>query len=103
MSISITTLENIADVSLGYKSLQNQFFYLNQETVDTYGIEPEFLLPIMMMKDLDNSKFYQTYNKKQYLFYCKSDEHNIKGTGAYKYIRTMSDHAATEKKQSGKL
>ena len=31
-------LSSIAKVSLGYKSLQNNFFYLNQPTIDTFGV-----------------------------------------------------------------
>jgi hypothetical protein len=29
-------LEALAQVSLGYKSLQNDFFYLNKDTIRTY-------------------------------------------------------------------
>ncbi len=42
-----TALQTVATVSLGYKSLQNNFFYVNAATASTYGIEKKFLIPML--------------------------------------------------------
>ena len=36
-------LSDLADVSLGYKSLQNAFFYVDSEAIRRFGIERRFL------------------------------------------------------------
>ena len=43
-------LSELSKVSLGFKSLQNSFFYVNQATIDTYRIEKRFLIPICATK-----------------------------------------------------
>lgn len=94
-------LSELAHASLGYKSLQNEFFYVGQHTIDTYGIEPQFLKPIYMLRDLKASRYQQDPDTRVWLFFCQEEERDLRGTGAYRYIQTMSDRAATKKKQSG--
>lgn len=95
-------LEELADVGLGFKSLQNDFFYVTGETVSTYGIEGRFLNPISTLKEFDPSKYQQAPIAEKMVFTCADAESNIKGTGALKYIRTMGRRAASKRKQSGK-
>jgi hypothetical protein len=97
-----TDLENIADVSLGYKSLQNTFFYVNKATIDTYGIEKKYLVRILMLKDMDVTGYYQTAASDQWLFACREKKSDLRGTGALRYIEAMADRSAVEKKQTGK-
>lgn len=97
-----TVLRNIADVSLGYKSLQNDFFYVNKATISTYGIEKKFLIPMLMLKDLDTSVYEQTPTPSLWLFACKEKRGDLRGTGAWRYIESMADRSAAEKKQTGK-
>jgi hypothetical protein len=97
-----TPLENIAVVSLGYKSLQNTFFYVNKATIDTFGIEKKYLVRILMLKDMDSAAYEQEAKSEQWLFACKDGRADLRGTGALKYIDSMAGRAATEKKQSGK-
>jgi hypothetical protein len=94
--------EAIATVSLGYKSLQNDFFYVNSATVDTYGIEMRFLVPILMLRDMDATAYYQKPDHKLWLFHCRENERDLRGTGALRYIEAMADVSAAEKKQTGK-
>lgn len=54
-----TRLEEIADVGSGYKSLQNDFYYLTRETAKTFQIERRFLSPIYMLGDLAAESFAQ--------------------------------------------
>lgn len=97
-----TALENIAAVSLGYKSLQNNFFYVNKATIDTYGIEKRYLVRILMMKDMDATTYEQDGKSDLWLFACKDSRADLRGTGALKYIEAMAGHSAAEKKQTGK-
>ncbi len=97
---NFVTLDEIADCHLGYKSLQNQFFYLNKDSIANYHIEKEFLKPIYQMADLDSDKFLQTAKPETHLFICNKPQSDIRGTGAFRYIRRMEDQTAAVKKQS---
>jgi hypothetical protein len=94
-------LSDVAHATLGYKSLQNDFFYVGKETIDTYGIEKQYLKPIFMLKDFDASGYLQTPEPRLWLFHCQDEEHDLRGTGAYRYIQTMADRAAAQRKQTG--
>lgn len=102
MKKMITTLDQVADVTLGYKSLQNSFYYLNSATIATFGIEDRYLVPISRLADLTASTFWQTPRETQKLFYCRDREADLRGTGAMRYIDAMAERAATDRKQSGK-
>lgn len=97
-----TQLGSIAAVSLGYKSLQNDFFYVNQATVDTYGIEKKYLMPMLMLKDLDSLTYKQNPQPKVWLFACRESRADLGGSGAWRYIEAMADRSAAKKKQAGK-
>ncbi len=97
-----TTLQKIANVSLGYKSLQNDFFYVNAATASTYGIEKKYLAPMLMLKDLDTSEYAQDPEPSLWLFVCRGKRADLRGTGAWRYIEAMADRSAAEKKQTGK-
>lgn len=95
-------LDDLAKVGLGYKSLQNDFYYVNDETVASYGIEQRFLKPILRLKDLDSAKYMQASRGKLWLFACELAEADLRGTGALRYIRAMASRPATVKKQGSK-
>ena len=95
-------LSKIADVSFGYKSLQNGFFYLNKATIDTYGVERKYLTPILKLRDMDTNAFHQSPSPTLWLFNCKEKRADLRGTGALKYIDAMAGRSAREKKQTGK-
>jgi hypothetical protein len=97
-------LQKIAQASLGYKSLQNDFFYVNQAVIDTYGIEQDYLQPITLFKEMDGKKYLQNPSQTTWLFSCRKKESDLRGTGALRYIHAMSERPAAEKKQkqSGK-
>ncbi len=97
-----TDLHKVATVSLGYKSLQNDFFYVNKATIDTYGVEKKFLVPMLMLKDLDGASFEQKPAPSLWLFACREKRADLRGTGAFRYIEAMADHSAAKKKQTGK-
>lgn len=102
MKLGICTLGQLARVSLGFKSLQNQFFYVSKETVARYGIEKTYLKPIFRLGDLEANTYKQSTKPSLRVFYCKDKELDLHGTGALRYIRAMERVPAAEKKQSGK-
>ncbi len=90
----------IAKVGLGYKSLQNTFFYVSKDAADSYGIEDQFLETIFKMKNISGKRFFQKDLTGSLLFYCPLSEKDLKGTKALQYIRSMADRPAARKKQS---
>jgi hypothetical protein len=102
MKLQTCTLDQIAQVSLGYKSLQNHFFYVSPEVVDKFGIESKYLRHLYQLADLEANKFKQTKKPKLRVFYCKAQQQDLAGTGALKYIRAMEKIPATERKQTNK-
>ena len=97
---SSVSLGEVADVGIGFKSLQNDFFYVDNGVIATYGIEPRFLKPIFTLKDFDAGLHVQNPSAAQMVFTCSDAEADLKGTGALKYIRAMGRRAASQKKQS---
>ncbi|HEX8817285.1 MAG TPA: hypothetical protein VF753_17455 [Terriglobales bacterium] len=91
----------IASVGLGFKSLQNQFFYLTKATIKQFEIKKKYLRPIFKIGDLTNNKFLQDPKPTQWLFFCKEGEKDLAGTGALTYIHAMENVPATERKQTG--
>lgn len=100
--MTFVPLSSLGSVSLGFKSLQNTFFYVNKATICSHGIEARFLTPILMLRELDGHKFLQSPTPDHWLFNCREDKQDLRGTGARKYIEAMADRKAVEKKQSGK-
>lgn len=97
----ICTLSEIAEIGLGFKSLQNSFFYVTKDVIEAFGIEKKFLRPIFMMKDLKPESYFQPSKSSQWVFICRESEPDLKGTGALKYIREMAKRPAAKVKQSG--
>jgi hypothetical protein len=102
VKLSVCNLEDVAKVSLGFKSLQNQFFYVSRAEIKRYSIEKRFLQPIFQLGDLDADKYKQFVKPVQWVFYCKDKEADLRNTGALGYIRAMEKVPASEKKQGGK-
>src|SRR6266704_3836472 len=102
MKFATCSFDQVAKIGLGYKSLQNQFFYLSSETVHKYGIEARFLKPLYQLDDLDSGTYKQKVKPIIRVFYCKDIEKDLHGTGALKYIRAMENVPATARKQGSK-
>lgn len=95
-------LSELGKVSLGFKSLQNSFYYVNEATINTYGIESKYLTPILMRRAMDPRAYFQAPAPTQWLLNCRDKKGDLRGTGALKYIEAMADRSAAKKKQSGK-
>ncbi|MCX8147470.1 MAG: SAM-dependent methyltransferase, partial [Candidatus Woesearchaeota archaeon] len=84
----LTPLEKIAKVRFGIKTGINDFFYLSDEKVTHWGIEKEFLVPIVKsFKELDGIKVDKSLQTTFYLFKCNKDKKHLRGTSALKYIK----------------
>src|SRR5713101_2449718 len=95
-------LNDLGNVALGFKSLQNEFFYLSTSTIASYHVEGRFLRPTYRLKDVDSKRYLQKRAASLRLFYCPLDERDLRGTGALRYIRAMGRRPATAKKQGGR-
>jgi hypothetical protein len=89
------------DVALGYKTLMNDFFYLNQETIDTWSIEERFLKPMLRLSDLDPTAYRQAASGEVKLFFCAVEPGDLRGTGAGRYIEWAARQETGSKKQAG--
>lgn len=89
------------EVALGYKSLMNDFFYLDQQTIDDWSIEGRFLKPILRLSDLDSTAYMQPTSGEIKLFYCTVEPGDLRGTGAGRYIDWAARQETGAKKQSG--
>ncbi|MEW5821984.1 MAG: DNA methyltransferase [Cyanobacteriota bacterium] len=65
-------LEQIASVNFGIKSGANNFFYLNNDTINTWNIESEFLKPFLFsLKEVEKYEVDKN-NLKKFLFVCNN-------------------------------
>jgi type I restriction-modification system DNA methylase subunit len=84
----LVPLKKLAEVRFGIKTGINDFFYLTKEKVRHWGIEDEFLVPIIKsFKEIDRIKIDSSLQTSLYLFRCNKDRKQLRGTNALKYIR----------------
>ena len=83
-NVYMQSLDNIIKYSYGLKTGVVDFFYLDNEKINSFGIESQYLKPIITSsRDIDG--YIASANKK--IFWCKESLENIRGTGAEKYIK----------------
>lgn len=85
----LVPLSSVADVRRGFTTGCNEFFYLTKEDVEKWGIEDEFLKPVFRTP----RDYYCIRIEKSdaWLFWCKKDESELKGTAALEYINHGRD------------
>jgi type I restriction-modification system DNA methylase subunit len=84
----LVPLKKVADVRRGYTTGINEFFYLDKEKIKHWGIEKEFLVPIVKsFKELDKIKVDKKLKTNFYLFKCSKEKKSLRGTNALKYIK----------------
>ena len=82
----LTPLKEIAEVRFGIKTGANEFFILSREKATSWGIENEFLIPILKSPKecraikIDSSKL------PNFLFYCHKDKKDLARSNALRYI-----------------
>lgn len=96
-SPAFTPIHTLARVALGYKSLQNDFYYLDAATIAAHAIEPRYLQSIHMLGDLDAAAYHQQSAAPRHIFLCRDPD---PAPGARRYIAAMADRPAARRKQS---
>jgi type I restriction-modification system DNA methylase subunit len=84
---NISPLTKKADVEYGIKTGINEFFFLTKDQIAHWGIEKEYIRPIVTStKEIPNIRI-DKGKLRNYLFHCMKDKNQIKGTKALEYIK----------------
>jgi hypothetical protein len=82
----LVRLGDIAEVRFGIKTGANEFFYLDADKIAEWGIEEEFLKPVIKSPRECKSILINPDDLKYKIFMCHKDKKELKGTRALKYI-----------------
>ena len=82
----LVRLGDIAEVRFGIKTGANEFFYLDDQKVQEWGIEEEFLNPVIKSPRECRSILIDPSQLKFKLFMCGKDKEDLRGTAALEYI-----------------
>lgn len=82
----IVRLGDIAKVSFGIKTGANEFFYLDKEGIAQWGVEDEFLRPVIKSPRESDAIFIDPNKLKFKLFTCGKKKSELRGTMALRYI-----------------
>ncbi|MDW8309795.1 MAG: hypothetical protein RMK20_10520, partial [Verrucomicrobiales bacterium] len=83
----LVRLGDIAEVRRGFTTGANEFFYLDDETIRHWGIEPEFLKPVIKSPRECRSIVIKPEDLRYKIFMCHKDKSELKGTAALEYIK----------------
>ena len=82
----LVRLGDVAEVRFGIKTGANEFFYLNDQKIQEWGIEEEFLKPVIKSPRECRSILIDPSQLKFKLFMCGADRTDLAGTAALEYI-----------------
>ncbi len=82
----LVKLRDVADVRFGIKTGANDFFYLTKSKAKEWGIEEEFLKPVIKSPRECKSILVNPKDLKYKIFMCNKSKEELKGTNALKYI-----------------
>ncbi|OQB72604.1 MAG: Modification methylase Eco57IB [Deltaproteobacteria bacterium ADurb.Bin135] len=83
----LVRLGDIAEVRFGIKTGANEFFYLDEEKIKQWGIEEEFLKPVIKSPRECKRILIDPKDLKYKIFMCHKDKKDLKGTAALEYIK----------------
>jgi len=83
----LVRLGDIAEVRFGIKTGANEFFYLDDEKIAEWGIEKEFLRPVIKSPRECKSILINPDDLKFKIFMCHKNKKDLKGTRALEYIK----------------
>jgi len=83
----LVRLGDIAEVRFGIKTGANEFFYLTDEQAKEWGIEKEFLKPVIKSPRECESITISPNKLNQKVFLCLKNKNELKDTNALKYIQ----------------
>lgn len=79
--------DRVADIRFGIKTGINEFFYLTDEQVEHWGIEKEFLKPVIKSPKESSGIILKKKDLMCSVFLCNKEKGALKGTNALKYIK----------------
>ena len=82
----LVSLGDVADVRRGFTTGANEFFYLDTEQIQEWGIESEFLKPVIKSPRECKSIRVDPRQLQFKLFMCHADKAALAGTAALVYI-----------------
>ena len=82
----LVRLGDVAEVRFGIKTGANEFFYLDDRKIQEWGIEEEFLKPVIKSPRECRSILIDPSQLKFKLFMCGADRTDLAGTAALEYI-----------------
>ena len=83
----LVRLGDIATVRFGLKSGANEFFFIKSETIEEFGIEDEFLRPIMTTPQESRRISVDPSKLPKRVFMCHEPNDELTGTAALEYIK----------------
>ena len=82
----LVRLGDVAEVRRGFTTGANEFFYLDNQRIGAWGIEEEFLKPVIKSPRECRSILIDPSQLKFKLFMCSEDKEDLAGTAALEYI-----------------
>jgi len=82
----LVRLGDIAEVRRGFTTGANEFFYFDKAKIKEWGIEEEFLKPVIKSPRECKSILIKPEDLKYKVFMCHKDKKDLKGTNTLKYI-----------------
>ena len=82
----LVRLGDVAEVKRGFTTGANEFFYLDDQRIQEWGIEEEFLKPVIKSPRECRSILIDPSQLKFKLFMCGADKTDLVGTAALEYI-----------------
>ena len=82
----LVRLGDVAEVRRGFTTGANEFFYLDTAKIREWGIEEEFLKPVIKSPRECRSILIDPSQLKFKLFMCDKDKEDLAGTAALEYI-----------------
>lgn len=92
-------LREVAEIQFGIKTGINEFFYLSEDTIKHWGIETEFLSPIVKSPRELTKIIIDKQDTKNMLFTCNFDKAKLRKQrklGALKYIEAGESKSTTQ-------
>jgi hypothetical protein len=90
-------LEDVADVSLGLTSGLNSFFYLKQSDIDEWGIEEEYVRPLVKSPRECHTYRITLDDLSKYVLDVQKDKTELGGTNALKYIEHGEEEGVNDR------
>jgi len=79
--------ERIGEVYRGFTTGVNSFFYLTEDDISHWGLEREFIRPVVKSPKQCERIELTNEDLRHYVFLCRKDKSVLRGTKALKYIK----------------